>query len=370
MRHLPLLAAFPLLLTSALAQTCALRGHYRIVNTVNNVPGSELRIDTGWQTTAPLITPGSNSNSNPQGCFSNGSCTSTADYGYLRVTGAGSAQTCSAGGVFLWLDEWIGGQPKAQFRDRLTVVAPGLPNGTPVQVRASTSLAGFANLVDASPSVSLGAILYVNGNFAGQLGGVGAVSQVLNTTVGAALNVEGHLNATLRASGVLAGTPSTASYALDLTAAFDLTALTPGVTLQACSGAAYNQLAARATTIGTGCGTTPPTLAATAPQLGTTCTLTTSGAPANAPTFLGLALGSAVAVPFGACTLRLDPASAVLNLLGATSPGGQVTGGLTIPNSTSLAGFALTAQSLPLAGNGPFLGLAELSNGVELRVGF
>jgi hypothetical protein len=43
---------------------------------------------------------------------------------------------------------------------------------------------------------------------------------------------------------------------------------------------------------------------------------------------------------------------------------------LAIPVSVNLLNFRLTAQSLPLSTGGPFLGLAELSNGVQLRIGY
>jgi hypothetical protein len=55
---------------------------------------------------------------------------------------------------------------------------------------------------------------------------------------------------------------------------------------------------------------------------------------------------------------------------GRPSPAGSRGANLTIPDSLGLAGYRLTVQALPLSTNGPFLGLAELSNGVEMRLGF
>jgi hypothetical protein len=41
-----------------------------------------------------------------------------------------------------------------------------------------------------------------------------------------------------------------------------------------------------------------------------------------------------------------------------------------IPNFTSLLGVELGSQALILGTNGPLFGVAELSNGVGLRLGF
>ena len=112
-----------------------------------------------------------------------------------------------------------------------------------------------------------------------------------------------------------------------------------------------------------------PTLAATVPQLGSNLVLTTNGAPAQAPVFLGLAVGAPVSVPLGACTLRLDPLSLSLGFVGVADAAGLQATTLPLPNAGSLAGFPMTAQTLMLAANGSFLGFAELSNGLALVLG-
>lgn len=109
----------------------------QLLNTVPGGTGGDLRLDTGWQSSGPLVLPGANAQSSPQGCSSSAWAQSIADYGTLRTFGGGNAVSCSAGGCFLKFSEWIGGEPKARFRDTLTVVAPGLAVGTPVQVRFS-----------------------------------------------------------------------------------------------------------------------------------------------------------------------------------------------------------------------------------------
>jgi len=252
------LAAAALAPCQLAAQTCGLKNHYRIVNSVNNVPSSELRVDSGWQAVGPLASPGSNSGSNPQGCLSQGTCHPVADYGYLSVQGAGSATTCVAGGVFLWLDEWIGGEPKAQFRDTMTVTSNTLAPGTPVQLLWAVKLDGYATTTSSSPSiqpfVDYRVRLYCNWATMVDTQATGTSVGLCNTSVGSSLPIHGQLLATLRENGVLYGLPNTGSYALDLAAGFSVVSLTPGVTLTTCSGAAYDGLLARARPVGVGCG--------------------------------------------------------------------------------------------------------------------
>lgn len=355
----------------ALAQTCAVKGNFRLVNSVNFTLPSILVVDTGWQTAGPLVAPGFNTNSNGQGCFSEGACATVSDYGYLRVVGVGAASTCGTGHVNLRLDSAAGNEPKAQFRDQLTVVAPGLPNGTPVPLRCSARLVGSANVGGLAPTVTYSSLLYVNGSpTLSLLNSAGTTSVIVNVGAGNTVPIQGQLFATLYDLGVVAGPPNTASFSVDLEATFDITPLLAGVTLASCSGAVYDQLAARATPVGIGCGAAPPALAATAPVLGTTCTLSTTGAPANAPTWLLLALGRATAIPLGACVLQIDPVTAFPYVAGVASTTGQFLATLVVPNDLSLLGVPLTAQALPLQSNGPFLGFGELSNGVELRLGY
>lgn len=370
--HSPWFTALALVLVPNLlpGQACAVRNHYRIANSVNNVPGSELRNDSGWQTTAPLTTPGANYNSNPQGCFSQGNCHPVSDYGYLHVDGTGSAATCSAGGVFLWLDEWIGGEPKAQFRDVLQVTSATLPPGTPVQVAWTMTFTGFASgtdpgsLVSKRLQLSCGPTLIdtqANGTF----------TAVTDTTVGASLQVTGRLWATIRVNALLGGPPATGSYALDLTGTFAVTGITAGANAVFCSGAAYEPLAARSQPVGIGCGVVPPSLAATAPVLGGASTLSMTGAPPGQSVVLAIAGGAPLWVTLGGCTLHVDlDAMILLDVVGASDGAGHWGFVLPIPLVPVWAGTSVTVQTLPLLANGPFLGFGELSNGVELRLGY
>jgi hypothetical protein len=66
--------------------------------------------------------------------YSNSDFTAVADYGYLHFSGSGSAESVAGNGVFLWVDDWIGAEPRAQHRDRLFVTSTTLPAGTPAVV--------------------------------------------------------------------------------------------------------------------------------------------------------------------------------------------------------------------------------------------
>ena len=133
-----------LLSAPAAAQTPhGLKTHMRLVNSMpdQTTPGEWWGGD-GWSTTGPLVTRGVNHVSNPQGMYSNSDFTAIADYGPLHFYGFGSAQSLAPNGLFLWVDDWIGAEPRAQYRDRLYVTSATLPAGTPVVVQFQLTLSG------------------------------------------------------------------------------------------------------------------------------------------------------------------------------------------------------------------------------------
>ena len=373
-RSILLLGAVVTLLSASLeAQACGVKGHFNLFNCFGNQPGqcSDIRIDTPWTTTAPLTVSNAGSVGNgPPYSFGNG--TTISDYGFLRAYGSGEAAAWPNGnGTNLFFSEWTGAEPLAQFTDTLLVVAPGLAPGTPVQLRASLHVGGFSTVTGPFPWTNdYRGTLLVNGSTVASLTNTNGVQvYTINTQVGQSILFGGRLFLTLR--GQTGGTVNpVCSYNADVAATYDLTSLTPGVALQSCSGAAYNGLAARVTPVGVGCGAAPPVLAASVPTLGGTVSLSLTGAPANAAVMSGFALGRAANLPFGGCVLQLDPGSAVLNFVGTASATGQQQSTLTIPSTVNLLNFRLTAQALPLVSNGPFFGLGELSNGVELQIGY
>jgi len=230
----------------AAAQTpCGLRTHFRIVTNMSeaNNPG-ELRLDSGWVTARPDTLPGLITTTNPYGMESSGSCTAIADYGDLRCNGSGQAHAVSGIGAFLWLDEWLGGAPKAQYSDQVTITSATLPAGTPVDIQFTLTLAGSAEVIDTNPSVHYSALLTVNdpgspGLRLTQGQAPGTVTGVLTTAVGHTMVPAAALNVSLQAYGILGG-GTNSSYSCSLRATTTMNILTPGVTATSCSGHTYS----------------------------------------------------------------------------------------------------------------------------------
>ena len=363
---------------AAQSPNCSVRSTYMMGN--QTATSNIVLVDTGWQSpvaTTLQQTGGGSAGSSP---FSQGTVRTEAQFGRLRIQGNGQAQNHNGNGTTLYFQQSGFDLPVVRFRDTLTVQGQGLPIGTPVQLQFRVRMAGTCVLTGLMPLVSNYRAEIRVDTLSSGLGGstavatlastTGLATAVVPTTVGATLYLEGRMTCNLDEYGVRNGSPiTTASYAVDLESLFELRSLTPGASFAVCSGATYPSLQATAQAVGAGCGAAPPTLTATLPQLGGSLVLTTNGAPAQAPTFLGLAVGAPVAVPAGPCTLRLDALATTLSFVGFADAAGLQTTTLSLPNTGSLAGLALTAQTLLLATNGPFLGLAELSNGVALGLG-
>ncbi len=225
--------------------TCGVKNHMRLVNRINNDPTPELRVDSGWQTIAPgtsLDTPGTSTASGPLG-FSTGSWLASATYGRLAFSGSGSGTNVPGNGIFLWIDEWIGGEPKAQFRDRLTVVSSTLPANTPVTIRAVASVNGYATCTAPRPAAEQ--------SFYGSFGGAagfsltfneltpGTQSQEFVVPVGQSRDIFGKLHCTIRDYRLQGGTVYSDTIQADLLASVSFAVLTPGASLQFCSAALY-----------------------------------------------------------------------------------------------------------------------------------
>lgn len=125
------------------------------------------------------------------------------------------------------------------------------------------------------------------------------------------------------------------------------------------------------TNVGTGCGVaTTPTLVCTAPIIGANQTYTLAAASANAPVTLLLAAGPANPVTFGACTVQPDLAGLVAVAIGTSTASGTLAVPIAIPANPALVGGVLTAQEFVAVVGGPLLGVGELTNGVQMSVGF
>jgi len=231
----------------AIAQpTCGVKNHMRLVNRINNDPTPELRLDTGWQTIASgtsLDTPGSSTASGPLG-YSTGSWLASSTYGRLAFSGSGNGTNVPGNGIFLWIDEWIGAEPKAQFRDRLTVVSASLPANTPVTIRAVANVNGYATCsappgqAEESFGATFGGPAGLNMTFS-NVGG--QKSQDFVVPVGQFRDFFGRINCTIRDQRLLGGTVYSDTIEAQVFATFSLTVLTSGASLQFCSGASFVQ---------------------------------------------------------------------------------------------------------------------------------
>lgn len=250
MRHAPLALSMAIVGALALAGTApavaqtpfGLKTHMRLVNSMpeQTTPG-EWRGGDGWATAGPLVTHGVNNISNPYGMYSNSDFTATANYGLLSFSGYGSAHSVPPNGLFLWVDDWIGAEPRAQYRDRLYVRSATLPAGTPVVVRFDLMLVGSTTVVDTNPSSSVsagftathaGPTPFVSLSLAAT---PGATSVLFDTAVGDSIDVSGRLGVYLSASGLMAGALATGSIAANVTAQVDVVPQTAGVTIRTAS---------------------------------------------------------------------------------------------------------------------------------------
>lgn len=216
-----------------------LKTHMRLVNSMpdQTTPG-EWRGGDGWATSGPLVTRGVNNISNPLGMYSNSDFTATADYGLLHFSGYGSAQSYPPNGLFLWVDDWIGAEPRAQYRDRLYVTSATLPAGTPVVLRFELTLSGSTTIVDTNPSA------WVTANFSATHAGPtpyvtlslgatpGATSVLFDTAVGDSIDVSGKLSVSLFAYGMMNSGPRSGSIAANVTALVGAVPQTAGVTIR------------------------------------------------------------------------------------------------------------------------------------------
>lgn len=364
-RLLPLALALACTATGAAAQTCGVRNTFRIANSWSGSP-SELNVDTGWFTVAPLVTPGTNTNPGPV-CSSQGSCQPTSDYGYLRIQGSGLANNGPGQGVFLYLDQG----PQARFFDTLTVVSPTLPYGTPVQLQFSLSLDGFVDVIDTSPNTSFGATFYGGSASLALTNSGGIVTQNYTFYVGNPLTVYGNLSVALYLQGLLGGgNPTTyGSYALDLVARMSVVCTTPNTSIVWASGSTYTDPRASVTDIGGGCGAGSPVLSSTPPVLGQGQTFGITSSLPNEFVLFAWSPGGPVALPLGTCIVTEDPAGLSLLVAGVTDPTGNATLPTQTPYAPSLLGARYTIQALVTMANGPVLGFADLSNGLLVNMG-
>jgi hypothetical protein len=164
--------------------------------------------------------------------------------------------------------------------------------------------------------------------------------------------------------------PITSSYAVDLTTRVGVQSLTPGAQLSFCSGRTYESLTADVRPIGNGCGPGSPVLGAALPVLGQSQPYGVTSSIPNELVAFAWSVGPALSAPLGPCTIAVDPGTMTLSVVGVTDPAGACNFGFFIPQAPILAGLKLATQSFVLQANGPLLGFANLSNGLEVTLGF
>jgi hypothetical protein len=267
--------------TAAWAQAPnGLRNSYRIVVTTGS-PGTEFSTDSGWQTAGPLVTPGTISSSTPSGCASQGSCTSTSDYGFLRCAGTGNANNCTTNGAFLNLDDGAGA-PWAEFRDTLTVLSNTLPPGSPVDVSYALTLSGHCTAQGPPYSINYTAWMSNGrGAYLAQNNSLGALSSTFTAYVGTPYSIRAVLTGSVYIYSILNVAPPalSASYSVDLRAKVSFDSLAPGAYLQFASGHDYSSWPLAYCTAGTsthGCSASISGNANPSMSLANACNLTVS----------------------------------------------------------------------------------------------
>ncbi len=124
--------------------------------------------------------------------------------------------------------------------------------------------------------------------------------------------------------------------------------------------------------VGTGCGiTSPPSLTASPPKLGGTQIYTLTNAAPNAPVNLLVAAGPPSPIVIGPCTIQPSLTGTLLVFsAGSTNGTGTLIANAPIPGDPAFLGAVVTAQDLIAVLGGPLLNVAELSNGLEMTLGF
>jgi len=124
--------------------------------------------------------------------------------------------------------------------------------------------------------------------------------------------------------------------------------------------------------VGKGCGKTSAlSLVATPPILGRNQTYSLGGASAAAPGWLVVSPGGPKVVQVGnGCATYVNVGTAVLAVVFVSDARGTWSFGPKLPESHLLSGLRVTAQVVTFTNGGPFVGGGELSNGLDLLLGF
>ncbi len=238
----------PLILAGALALPlhaiaqpfCGLRHSVRLAQGIGDSGGGDyLQFDPPIATVGPFVSTVGLSPSNACGCNSQSSVVMQADYGSLAYSVSASGVSCPCNGIFLFID---GGIPKTRFFDRLTFTSASLPNGAPIQVRATLRLDGGITWQNNNSARSFGAFFSFNGDQIALSNQPGTVTRTFNLTVGQFMDVSAGITCEFQ-DYVLLGFNQTGSFSANLAAFTTIEVLTPGITVTSCSGRDYRPLA-------------------------------------------------------------------------------------------------------------------------------
>jgi hypothetical protein len=186
--------------------------------------------------TSPLVVSGTNVNTSPQGCLASCQATARAAFGDLSWVASGNGNTCPCGGIFLWIDEWIGAAPKAETWDRVTLSSSTLPNGTPAQIQVTMTFLGGGFVNDENPYYTQQARIII-GSEDRSLSQPGSITFVVNAVVGQSLDLQTRLLNTMMARSLQGGGNRSATIGANLRVLTDVTVLTPGVVGATCGSA-------------------------------------------------------------------------------------------------------------------------------------
>jgi len=229
------------LAVSALAQPCTAMSSFRFANGMCNQTGTgELRPGSNlWSATVPLIVSASNMNTSPEGCLSSCNATARAAFGDLSFVASGHGNNCSCGGIFLWIDEWIGGAPKAETWDRVQLSSATLPIGTLVQIRVTMTFLGGGAVNDTQPVYAQSARVTFGGALL-SLSEPGVDTSIVNAAVGQTIDLYSRLYCTMQVYSLLSTgvPPRYASVNANLRLLTDIVILTPDVVGSTCGSPA------------------------------------------------------------------------------------------------------------------------------------
>jgi hypothetical protein len=223
---------------------CGLRNHVRLNHNVCNTIGdSSTHLDSGNVGVGPNLTSGGAIRENLCGGYAEIATQISSDFGNLSyiVDATGTSGSCC--GIFLWADEFIGDMPKALWYDTLFPTSSTLPNGTTVTIRATLHVQGGITVANPGETTAwFVASIGRSANYqviASRVNQQGTVQADFTMTLGGFEYIGGRIMSTIR-DQALQGFNRSGGFDANIQAYATFQAITPGVTLNWCSGRNYS----------------------------------------------------------------------------------------------------------------------------------